>query len=202
MAVFSEKYNYILLDKESRHQFITNKINFLLISEFCICQNCGLFLSSTTEKLLEHCRSCSGKDRPDSTVDKSYNYICYSCDYHTCVRECMKKHIRTHNGDKPYKCTHCSYSASRRDTLEHHIQVSHLQKKKFACPVCGYKCSKKYNLITHASTKHGVDLRGVEIPNVENATSITDRILQTNNISNEILTPDIWSDPEIEDEES
>lgn len=62
----------------------------------------------------------------------------------------------------------------------------------------------------HALTKHGLDLKGADILNVDEETSVLGpvphssqlkRNNQTNNISSEILTPDIWSDPEIEEED-
>ncbi|KAL1451564.1 hypothetical protein WDU94_005925 [Cyamophila willieti] len=116
----------------------------------------------------------------------------------------MKKHIRTHNGDKPYKCTHCSYSASRRDTLDHHIQVAHLLKKKFHCPMCSYKCSKKYNLQMHTITKHNVDLKGSDITDQDDLISNVDPLSPSPKrekrpmvyITSEILTPDLQESDE------
>ncbi|XP_026683078.1 zinc finger protein Pegasus-like [Diaphorina citri] len=117
----------------------------------------------------------------------------------------MKKHIRTHTGEKPFKCTHCRYSASRRDTLDHHIQVSHLYKKRFQCPVCDYRCTKKYNLQMHALTKHDLDIKSDGIIQdagtyiLDTALSPEKRVKSRGRTRNSVL-PDVWSEAEIEDD--
>lgn len=35
----------------------------------------------------------------------------------------MKRHERTHTKEKPYKCTMCSYTASRSDHLRRHLKI-------------------------------------------------------------------------------
>lgn len=86
------------------------------------CKYCFTFLGNDLHQLIEHSKACCGVERPD----KSYLYVCISCDYHTYNKDHMLKHIRLHTGEKPYKCYICSYRSNSESNLKCHMKSQHL----------------------------------------------------------------------------
>lgn len=89
--------------------------------ELNLCQFCDEIVPLNTKDLLMHGKTCEYASR----LDKSYNYVCYRCSYHTRKADHMRDHIMRHTGEKPFQCYFCNYRVLRKQNLNTHIKINH-----------------------------------------------------------------------------
>uniref|UniRef100_T1IPP3 C2H2-type domain-containing protein n=1 Tax=Strigamia maritima TaxID=126957 RepID=T1IPP3_STRMM len=60
-------------------------------------------------------------------------------------------HLRTHNADKPFKCTRCEYSSITKENLKRHTETVH-DKRKFHCDQCDFTAASRTSIWHHQQT--------------------------------------------------
>ncbi|VDN51034.1 unnamed protein product [Dracunculus medinensis] len=110
------------------------------------------FISRHLDDELGKCMACPNiSNRVDPASHMRAHIIrIYACKF--CGKEgrkhYLKAHIRTHTGEKPFKCAICARRFADSSTYRRH-QLVHTGEKKFSCPICGRCIARKDNVKTH-----------------------------------------------------
>lgn len=52
-------------------------------------------------------------------------YFCPFCETKCIEKSKVRRHMRRHTGERPFKCTMCSYSATQNNNLKRHVATVH-----------------------------------------------------------------------------
>ncbi|XP_056443474.1 zinc finger protein 585A-like [Gadus chalcogrammus] len=81
-------------------------------------------------------------------------YKCDQCTKRFSLKGRLKRHMMIHSGVKPYKCDQCTKSFCQKDYLNSHMRT-HSGEKPYKCDQCTKRFSRTNNLNIHMSTHSG-----------------------------------------------
>ena len=81
------------------------------------------------------------------------SYVCNLCPYTTSQFGHLKRHMKTHTGEKPFGCPFCSYRGTQKHHVERHM-IKHTREMPFACELCPFKAMLKSSLDRHFLSNH------------------------------------------------
>lgn len=98
--------------------------------------------SVASDRTVRRRRSVGCSDLPSKL------FSCSLCSFSSRYSNHLKRHMRIHDGQKPYRCPLCSYASAQLVNLQRHLRT-HTGEKPYRCPQCSYACSSLGNLRRH-----------------------------------------------------
>lgn len=75
-------------------------------------------------------------------------YHCTHCSYIAKFKSTLDKHLLTHTGEHPYRCDQCTFSSAQAFNLKYHMRT-HSGDKPFKCTQCSYSATWNVQLKDH-----------------------------------------------------
>ncbi|XP_051716778.1 zinc finger protein 711 isoform X1 [Ctenopharyngodon idella] len=86
---------------------------------------------------------------------KNFAHVCVECAKGFRHPSELKKHMRTHTGEKPYHCQHCDFRCADQSNLKTHIKSKHGTELPFKCGHCPQAFADDKELQRHTEIFQG-----------------------------------------------
>ena len=67
---------------------------------------------------------------PNVKITKKTTNKCHQCDYASSHKGNLRKHFKTHSGEKSNRCNQCDFASSHADHLKRHLKTHSGNKSK------------------------------------------------------------------------
>ncbi|KAM0209560.1 hypothetical protein ACHAQI_006299 [Fusarium lateritium] len=100
------------------------------------------------KELQDHCKNEHVKN-----LNKDKPVKCEICGIMLSAKQSLEQHMRTHSGEKPWKCEHpgCDARFKQQSALTMHMRT-HTGEKPLQCEICGKRFGESSNLSKHRRT--------------------------------------------------
>ncbi|KAJ8348207.1 hypothetical protein SKAU_G00267960 [Synaphobranchus kaupii] len=86
---------------------------------------------------------------------KNFAHVCVECAKGFRHPSELKKHMRTHTGEKPYQCQHCEFRCADQSNLKTHIKSKHGTDLPYKCGHCPQAFADDKELQKHTEVFQG-----------------------------------------------
>lgn len=105
-------------------------------------------LRAASHLQLEEAAAANGLDDKSAEDKLAKQHACHLCGFSSRYANHVKRHMKTHNGEKPYHCPLCTYASAQLVNLQRHLRI-HTGEKPYKCDRCTFACSSLGNLKRH-----------------------------------------------------
>ncbi|KYM89288.1 Ras-responsive element-binding protein 1 [Atta colombica] len=85
----------------------------------------GEFPCRLCTSVFPNLRALKGHNRAHMNVEPGMSYPCNMCPYSSTDKGALMKHLRSHNGDRPFECSLCNYAFTTKANCERHVKNRH-----------------------------------------------------------------------------